>query len=59
VIGLAMFLFGGMWILGLWIRKSVQHFKWGLMSHFSRNMEDGAAEDRILVCCLEVILVVF
>jgi hypothetical protein len=27
VIGLAMFLFGGMWILGLWIRKSVQHFK--------------------------------
>jgi hypothetical protein len=40
VIGLTMLLFGRMWILGLWIWKAVECFKWGLMGHPSRNMED-------------------
>ena len=37
-----MLLFGGMWILGLW--KAVECFKWGLMGHSSRSMEDCGAE---------------
>jgi hypothetical protein len=32
VIGLTMFLFGRMWIFGLWIWKAMKCFKWGLMS---------------------------
>ena len=40
VIGLTMLLFGRMWILGLWIWKAMECFKWGLMSHPSRNLED-------------------
>jgi len=40
VIGLTMFLFGGVWILVLWIWKAVECSKWGLMGHLSRNMED-------------------
>jgi hypothetical protein len=35
-----MLLFERMWILGLWIWKAVKSFKWGLMGHPSRNMED-------------------
>jgi hypothetical protein len=35
-----MLLFGRMWIWGLWIWKAMECFKWGLMSHSSRNMED-------------------
>jgi hypothetical protein len=37
VIGLTMFLFGGMWILGLRIWEAVEC----LMDHPSRNVEDG------------------
>ena len=44
VIGLTMFLFERMWILGLWIWKAVECFKWGLMGHPSRNMEDFVIE---------------
>jgi hypothetical protein len=35
-----MLLFERMWILGLCIWKAVECFKWGLMGHPSRNMED-------------------
>jgi hypothetical protein len=38
-----MFLFGRMWILGLWIWKALEWFKWGLMSHINRCMEDFVA----------------
>jgi hypothetical protein len=38
--GLTMLLFERMWILGLWIWNAVECFKWGLMGHPSRNMED-------------------
>jgi hypothetical protein len=44
VIGLTMFLFGGILTLGLWIRKTVECFKCYLMGHPSRNMEDSGAE---------------
>jgi hypothetical protein len=43
VIGLTMFLFGGMWI---W--KAVECFKWGLMSHPTRNMEDFIVESDLI-----------
>ena len=44
MIGLIKLLFGGMWILALW--KTEECFKWGLMSHTSKSMEDsGAAGD--------------
>jgi hypothetical protein len=33
-----------MWILGLWIWKVMECFKWGLMDYPSRNMEDFVAE---------------
>jgi hypothetical protein len=38
-----MFLFERMWILGLCIWKAMECFKWGLMGHPSRNMEDFVA----------------
>jgi hypothetical protein len=41
VIGLTMLLFGGVWVLGLW--KAVECFKWDLMGHPSRNMENFVA----------------
>ena len=41
--GLTMLLFERMWIFGLWIWNSVECFKWGLMGHPSRNMEDFVA----------------
>ena len=44
MIGLTMFLFEGIWTLGLWIRKAVECFKCCLMGHTSRNMEDSVAE---------------
>ena len=37
-----MLLFGGMWIWGL--MKAVECFKWGLIGHPSRDMEDIASE---------------
>ena len=40
-----LFLFGGMWIWGLGISEAVECFKWGLMDHPTRNMEDIGAED--------------
>jgi hypothetical protein len=43
VIGLTMLLFERMWVLGLWIWKAVECFKWALMGHPSRNMEDFVA----------------
>jgi hypothetical protein len=33
-------LFERMWIWGLWIWNTVECFKWGIMDHPSRNMED-------------------
>ena len=45
LIGLTMLLFERMWTLGFWIWKAVECFKWGLMGHPSRNMEDSGAED--------------
>ena len=41
VISLTMLWFGGVQTLGFWIRKAVECFKWGLMGHPSRNMEDS------------------
>ena len=38
-----MLLFERMWILALWIWNIVECFKWGLMGHPSRNMEDFVA----------------
>jgi len=39
-----MFLLGGVWIWGLWIRRIVKYFKHGLMDNPSRNIEDSGAE---------------
>jgi hypothetical protein len=47
VISLTMFLFGRMWILGLWIWKTVEFFKWGSMGYPSRNMEGFATENEL------------
>ena len=38
-----MLLFERMWILGLWIWKAGECFKWGLMGYPSRNKEDFVA----------------
>ena len=43
MIDLIMFLFGRIWIWELWIWKAIS-FKWGIMSHPSRNMEVIDAE---------------
>ena len=73
MIGLTMLLFGRMWVLGLWIRKAAECFKWGLVGHSSRNTKDNDTEGDltvwawvksfqrkgILVCCLEIVLVIF
>jgi hypothetical protein len=40
VIGLTMLLFKRMWILGLWIGKTVEGFKWDLMGYPSSIMKD-------------------
>jgi len=42
VIVLIMLLFGGVWLWGLW--KAVECFKWALMGHLIRKMEDIGAE---------------
>ena len=39
-----MLLFEGIWTLGLWIRKAVEHFKCCLMGRTSRIMEESGAE---------------
>lgn len=44
VIGIIILLFRRMWTLGIWIRKAVEYFKWGLTSNPSRNMEDSDGE---------------
>ena len=44
VIGLTMLLLGSMWILGLWIWKAMECFKWNLMGYPSKNMEDFVTE---------------
>ena len=67
MIGLTMFLFGRMWIWELWIWKAMECFKWGLMNHPSRNMEDFVPVSdlncadlvqnrRMSVCGLETVL---
>jgi hypothetical protein len=38
-----MLLFERKWIWGLWIWNTVECFKWSLMGHPSRNMEDFVA----------------
>jgi hypothetical protein len=43
VIGLTTLLFETMWIWGLWIWKAVECFKWCVVGHPSRNMEDFVA----------------
>ena len=35
---------GGIWTLGVWVRKAVACFKLGLMGHCSRRVEDSGAE---------------
>jgi hypothetical protein len=47
VIGLTMLLFKRLWILELWIWKAVECFKWGLMSHPSKNMKDFVAKSNL------------
>jgi hypothetical protein len=47
VLGLTMLLFGRMWILEVWVWKVVECFKWSLMGHPSRNMEDFVAENNL------------
>ena len=42
---LTMLLFGGKWILRVWIWKAMDHFKWGLRDHLSRNMESIGTKD--------------
>jgi hypothetical protein len=44
VIILNMLLFGGMWILWLWIRRALECIKQGLMNCPSRNMEVSSTE---------------
>ena len=41
MIGLAIIFFERIWILGLCIRKAVEHFKCCLIGHTSRSMEDS------------------
>ena len=73
VIALAMFLVDGMQTFGLEIGNTVECFKWGLMNHTSRSMDDSNTESNIdydslhqefskeknLVCGLENVLVIF
>ena len=40
-----MLLFGGMWILDHVIRKAVESYKWGSISHLSESMQDRGTED--------------
>ena len=47
VIGVTMLLFRRLWIQELWIWKSVECFKWSLMSQPSRNMEDSVVESDV------------
>jgi hypothetical protein len=47
VIDLTMLLFERMWIWGLWIWNTVECFKWGLISHPSKNMEDFVAGNNL------------
>jgi hypothetical protein len=68
-----MLLSGGMWIWKLWIWEAVECSKRGFMDHPSGNMKDVGAEGdsnrrsltlevsekRNLVCCLEIILMIF
>jgi hypothetical protein len=36
-----------MWTLEFWTRKAGEQFKWGLMGHCSRKMEDCGAEGNV------------
>ena len=51
MIGLTMLLFRRIWILGLWVWKAVECFKWGLMGYLGRKMEDFVAKG-VLTCAV-------
>ena len=55
VIGLTMFLFGGIWTLVLWVRKAVECFKHCLMGHTSRSMENSGVECDLMNCGNQVV----
>ena len=44
MLDLTSLLFRGMRTLGIWLRKAVKCFKWGLMDHTNRNMEASVVE---------------
>lgn len=44
---LTMLFVGRMWTLGFWIKRVVEYFKWGLMGHTCRNVEDSNAESSV------------
>lgn len=44
VIGLAVLLFGRMWIWGPWIRKAIKYCTWGLMGYPDSSMVNSGAE---------------
>lgn len=45
-----MVLLGGMWTLGLWVRKAVECFKCCLVGNTYRSMEDSAVECDLIYC---------
>ena len=47
MIDMTMVLFGGMWTLGLCVRKAVKCFESCLVGHSSKGMEDSGAEDDV------------
>ena len=51
MIFLTRLLFGGMWLLGLW--EAVEYFKWSLMGHPIRTMEDIGVEGDLN--CVELV----
>ena len=66
-----MFLFGGIWILVLWVKKAVECFEHRLLDHINRSMKDNGAENdlncgnqevpwrKMVICGLETGLVIF
>ena len=47
MVGLIMLSFGGIQTLVLWVRKAIECFKYFLMGHTSRNMEDNGVENNL------------
>ena len=50
IIGLAILLFEGVWVLGLWNGKTCECIKYCLMVHGNRSMEDSDAECDLMNC---------